>query len=272
MSALRLSTDAGRLALSAGASLSQVSMSWGLRELAALGAEWDRDVSIKIAAWPVNTNSSPSASCMRDSWPRHPQPSEYRNPYVSHRGSRRTSETRLRGIRPGNLNAQRIVAAAESGKYKTMTCIANEIGVSRERVRQVLNTTGHTQFARLRLEWSCPGCGTTVSHTRAQLSRIRHMPAHCRECASAHCKREHLRNGNTSKGGQCLACVRLRLKRVVEVRTCIECGKDLEISQGTSYQIRGGRSLGKFHQECYFAYMRREGRPPNKQKAKAATA
>ena len=177
-----------------------------------------------------------------------------------------------RRIRLDNPNVQRIVAAAESGKYKTMTCIANEIGVSRERVRQVLNAIGHTQFGRLRLEWPCPGCGTIVSLTRAQLDRIRHMPAHCRKCANAYCKREHLRSKNTNKDGHCLACDRFLAKRVVEVRTCIECGKDLEISQGTSYQIRGGRSLGKFHQECYFAYMRREGRPPNKQNAKAATA
>ena len=47
---------------------------------------------------------------------------------------------------PDNLTARRIVAAAESGKYKNMACIARKLGVSRERVRQVLNATGHSNF------------------------------------------------------------------------------------------------------------------------------
>ncbi len=179
--------------------------------------------------------------------------------------------TRKRRIDPDNPTARRIVAAAEIGKYKNMTCIADEVGVSRERVRQVLNAIGHTEFGRLRLEWPCPDCGSLVGISRAQLDRTRHMPAHCRKCASAYCRREHLRSKNTNKSGYCLACIRLRSKHVVEVRTCLECGKNLEITRGLRNQIRLGHARGIFHQECYFAYLRREGRPQKGKKAKAAT-
>lgn len=179
--------------------------------------------------------------------------------------------TRRRGIDPDHPTTRRIIAAAESGKYKNMTCIANEIGVSRERVRQILNAVGHTEFRRRRLEWACPDCGTLVGISRAQLDRTRHMPAHCRKCASAYCRREHLRSENPSKDGRCLVCNRLRWKRVVEVRTCLECGKNLEITRGVRKQIRLGNARGIFHQECYFALLRREGLPQKGKKIKAAT-
>ena len=165
---------------------------------------------------------------------------------------------------PDNLTARRIVAAAESGKYKNMACIARAVGVSRERVRQVLNATGHTNFGprHIHLQWPCPECGQTVKMTASQL-RV-HMPAHCQNCAKNYCPRGHLRSTHARKNGSCGACLGIQRRRIVEVRTCLECGNDLEISWGTRDRIRRGHARGDFHRKCYFAYMRREGRPASR--------
>ena len=177
---------------------------------------------------------------------------------------RRTSRCRacnsenVRGLRPDNINAQRIVAAVESGKYKNMACIAKEVGVSRERVRQILNATGHTNFGsrHVYLQWTCPDCRNTISMTATRLRGLSHMPAHCRDCAKNYCRR-----GHQAMRTRCRVCERDRRRRIVEVRTCLECGKDLEISQGVRYQISIGRIRGDFHFACYLAYIRREGMP-----------
>ncbi len=208
-------------------------------------------------------------------WPRHPQPWQYRNPHVekyqcidcgtavapASTRCRACSRKQQSGIRPGNLNAQRVVAAVESGKFKNMACIADEVGISRERVRQILNATGNTEFGYRRfrrLEWPCPDCGVTISLRPGDLDRTIHMPAHCRMCANNYCRRGHLRSENTrASDNVCRACRRIRAKRIVEVRTCRECGKGLEISKAVSFHIRKGRSRGIFHKDCYHAYRRR---------------
>ena len=179
----------------------------------------------------------------------------------------------MSGQRPDNSTAQRIVAAAESGKYKNMACIARKVDVSRERVRQILNATGHTNFGsrHVRLKWPCPDCGETINLTASRFRRTRglsHMPAHCRKCAKNYCFRRHLRSTH-APNGNCRVCEGIRRRRIVEVRTCLECGNDLEISQGMLAQIRFGRARGDFHRECYFAYMRRDGERPASRKALA---
>ena len=168
-------------------------------------------------------------------------------------------------LRPDNLTAQHIGAAAESGKYKNMACIARKVGVSRERVRQVLNATEHSNIGQrhVRLQWPCPTCGETINLTASRLRG--HMPAHCRRCAENYCQRGHLRSKQTRKNGSCGACLSIQRRRIVEVRTCLECGNDLEISQGVRTQIRLGYARGAFHVKCYFAYLRREGRPTSRE-------
>lgn len=197
---------------------------------------------------------------------KHPWPSAY-----GKRNTKRhsTEGKHARGVRPDNRNAQLVIAAVQSGKYRTMTCIASKVGISRERVRQILNATGYTEFAhRLRLEWPCPDCRGIVSLTRLQLHHTKHMPVHCRACAKKYCKREHLRAENSDRGGHCLACARIRAKRVVAVRSCLECGKTLEITMALRQHITGGRARGVYHQDCYYAYLRREGRPTSRAKRK----
>jgi len=60
----------------------------------------------------------------------------------------------------------RIVAKATSGKYKSMACIAREIGLTTERVRQILREEGATGFRKRQpntlISWPCPRCGAEV--------------------------------------------------------------------------------------------------------------
>ena len=168
--------------------------------------------------------------------------------------------------RPNSLNARRIVAAAESGKHKSMASIAAKLGESRERVSQVLNATGHTNFSQrhVRLQWPCPDCRKTINITASVLRSQSHMLAHCRKCAKNYCRRGHLRSIHAWKNGTCGACEGSRKRRIVEIRTCMECGNDLEISRGVRDQIRRRQARGDFHLKCYFAYLRREGRPASR--------
>ena len=170
------------------------------------------------------------------------------------------------GLRADNLNAKRIAAAAESGKYKSMASIAKKVGVSRERVRQILNATGHTYFGsrQVRLQWPCPDCRKSITMNASRLRGICHMPAHCRRCAKNYCRREHFHG--TGAGGVCRVCERVRRRRTVEIRTCLECGNDLEISWGVRNQIRIGKSRGDFHFKCYLTRLRREGRPTSRKR------
>ena len=90
-----------------------------------------------------------------------------------------------------------------------------------------------------------------------------YLPKHCRECAKNYCRRGYLRSKH-APDGRCRVCMNIQRRRIVEVRTCLECGNDLEISQGVRYQISIGRTRGDFHFKCYLAYIRREGRPIKK--------
>ncbi len=216
-------------------------------------------------------------------WPRHPHPWQYRNPYVKMKRRSRKPQLRCidcsrpisrgapvlrcrpcaglarRGMSPDNTTTPRVLAATKSGRFTTQTCVAAEVGVSRERVRQILNAAGDTEFGHrfLRLEWPCPECEVEISLTRHQFARLAHMPAHCRPCAKKYCIREHLFSEHANKRGICLLCQNIRNRRIVEVRTCIACNEDLEISAGALRQIKFGNSTGKYHKKCYGEILRR---------------
>ena len=208
-------------------------------------------------------------------WPRHPAASSYRNPYASMRPGPKPSykiyrcvdcltEVSRAGVRclpcakrlqrRENPTTKRIITAVKSGKYTTQTCVAMEVGVSRERVRQILNAEGYSEFGHrvgFRLEWPCPECREEISLRRYELQALVHMPAHCRSCAKKYCQREHLRSEHTDKWGTCRLCVKIWQQRIVEIRTCERCGKDLPISRNQLHQIQLGHGTGKFHRACY---------------------
>lgn len=137
--------------------------------------------------------------------------------------------------------------------------IADQVGVSRERVRQIIRQhdlpwEGHgTQ-----LSWDCPGCKTRIEVTIAKWEeKWGFMPAHCRECVRLYlryfCYKGHPKAKDQSrKQSLCLACQRIRSHRVVEIRTCEICKRPLEITEGKMRQILLGNALGRYHKDCYY--------------------
>jgi len=160
-------------------------------------------------------------------------------------------------------NAERnaLIAQLATGGSGGMTlqAIGNDvrIGLTRERVRQILNDMGVVKTSPYAtLKWECPSCGVWIIVQRSVWLKNWQavMPAHCRTCANkvraVWCVRGHLRRSE-GKSRQCNQCWNDRSRCIIEVRTCIECGKDLEISRGVRSQIKTGRARGEYHRECW---------------------
>lgn len=152
----------------------------------------------------------------------------------------------------------RIIGLAKSGLYRNMTCVAEAAHVSREYVRLVLNDDGgFDNFGprNLRLVWPCPDCGSIINLTQSKLGLLKHMIAHCRQCASNYCRSGRhnmvITGRNYNKG--CLVCSREYLAQTVEIRTCERCRKPLEINRVVAHLIRNPKqsAKGKYHHECY---------------------
>lgn len=184
---------------------------------------------------------------------RYPKPWAYRNPYVVRRrgpGSRRLPK-------PLSGSAAQVRELAATGEYETMRAIGAVVGVSRERVRQIIRQHDIPwQDYAVRLRWECPGCGAEIAVNRSEWeARWGHMPAHCRSCSqedqNQFCKRGHLRSEESDAQGACRACHRLKSKCVVEIRTCEVCQQPLPITDGMRRQALYGRAVNKYHQRCW---------------------
>ncbi|KKM14115.1 hypothetical protein LCGC14_1709340 [marine sediment metagenome] len=102
---------------------------------------------------------------------------------------------------PTREHVKRLVA---TNKMESNTCIAKIVGVTPERVRQILANEGLVVSARLqRLEWPCPRCGNPVRCTQATLYRRGVLCGRCsagrhrgqfrtyRQCSVPVCDRLH---------------------------------------------------------------------------------
>lgn len=166
----------------------------------------------------------------------------------------------------------RVALLAATGEYETMQAIGDVVGVTRERVRQIVrseNIPWHDYFVRL--EWECAGCGKAISVARSQWqSHWRYMPAHCRECSqrdqAEFCKRGHLRTDHTGAvnakygSSKCLACERIRARCVTERRPCLGCGRKLAITRGMASQIKYGNATGNRCHSCHIDWVNEEKR------------
>ncbi len=153
--------------------------------------------------------------------------------------------------------SDRIIGLVNSGLYANMSCVADAAHVSREYVRLVLNDEGGFEDFRrkLRLKWPCPDCGSIIDLAPSRLSRLKHMPAHCRPCASNYChsgRHNMVITGRAYKGG-CKPCLKEYLAKTVEIRTCERCKEPLEISRVMAQMIRNPKQAakGKYHAGCY---------------------
>ncbi len=154
-------------------------------------------------------------------------------------------------------SVEKVRELAATGEYETMTAIAAVVGITCERVRQIIRQYAIPwQDYHARLEWECPGCGSWISVDRSRWEHTwNHMPAHCRAChledRSKFCKRGHLREDHHNARGACSACLRLRGRCIAEVRVCKGCGGSLSISRGVRDQIKHGHGVGRYHRRCW---------------------
>ena len=85
---------------------------------------------------------------------------------------------------PERSTTERLVRLVESGKAQSQACAARALGVSRERVRQIVNEQGLTikRFYQPNtlISWPCPGCGRTVEMWSAR--RNNRKTAYCQSC------------------------------------------------------------------------------------------
>ena len=140
------------------------------------------------------------------------------------------------------VSPTRIVKLAESGEFSSMRCIGDHVGLTRERVRQVLRSEG-VSFRKKQeptlLRWPCPDCGTIIERSSLVRNNWRKLPAHCRPCAQVRCPRGHLK-----VAGQCLPCQRAWTRTIIRYRVCVDCGEEIAVTRNDSRQEkRLNRSL-----------------------------
>lgn len=137
---------------------------------------------------------------------------------------------------------QKIRDLIASDRYTTMSQIAKVLGISRERVRQLLTFEDITfnQHRTKQFTWPCPRCDKPVNMKLGLIKRItRPRSMYCGECKPRIC---YGLNGHVDpprskyKSRMCLLCERIRAKKVVRWRHCMDCRKLLPVSAGNANQ------------------------------------
>lgn len=155
-----------------------------------------------------------------------------------------------------NPTVAKVRTLAATGEYASMAALAHDVGVTRERVRQIIRSENIPwRDFHVILKWTCPGCGCAISIPRSVWKQLyKHMPAHCRACAAVYrtkfCKRGHLRSEHMAPNGQCYTCANILRGCVVERRSCVDCGKELPITRNAMSQIKIGRATGERCRHC----------------------
>lgn len=80
--------------------------------------------------------------------------------------------------------ADEVEVLIATGKMESLVCVANIVGVSRERIRQIVNRRGLSLRYSNPLEWPCPRCGIAVKTTTRALVYA-NRKVFCRRCSSA---------------------------------------------------------------------------------------
>lgn len=151
----------------------------------------------------------------------------------------------------------RVLYLISEGKVTTLTCAAQLVGVSRERVRQIVREEGilfqKTQRNTL-ITWPCPQCGGEAQMwTKERNSKAATNPALCSDCrkgSGRFCRRGH-ENPPRAKNGGCKTCMNDLRRTVIAYRTCMDCGKQVPITRGIAAQIKlRGHPAPKRCQPC----------------------
>ena len=87
---------------------------------------------------------------------------------------------------PERTTTERLVRLVEQGEVINQACAARVLGVSKERVRQIVNAEGLALGRRMQpntlITWPCPNCGKSVEMWTTQ--RNHRKGAYCPPCAS----------------------------------------------------------------------------------------
>ena len=105
--------------------------------------------------------------------------------------------------------ADRVEALIATGKMQSQVCVARIVGVSKQRVHQIVHKRGLAlkPSPEVVLEWPCPRCGQTAKSATGVRVRFRRT-AFCKVCSHTGDNRGH-------KGYRCsvLGCNRMRAAR-----------------------------------------------------------
>ena len=86
---------------------------------------------------------------------------------------------------PERTTTERLVRLVEQGEVINQACAARVLGVTKERVRQIVNAEGLALGRRMQpntlITWPCPNCGTSVEMWTVR--RQKRRSAYCTSCA-----------------------------------------------------------------------------------------
>lgn len=81
--------------------------------------------------------------------------------------------------------ADRVEALIATGKMESQVCVAQIVGVSKQRVNQIVlkRALPLRPEENTILRWPCPRCGITVRRTKGEVDRRKTKGAFCSKCA-----------------------------------------------------------------------------------------
>lgn len=181
-----------------------------------------------------------------------------------------------RGPRRGSTS-EKVARIVAKNPRLTLECIGLRVGVSRERVRQIVQRDGLTrvdqQEARRRhlLEWPCPNCGAPCK-TWSGGALNRRKTVYCNRCATTndvgkepkpYCVNGHARTPENLYSGHCRPCQRaaqvLTVAKAREKYTaCNLCGVSLTDENRHKHNPRRCTPCQKAKQQEYNANRRPE--------------
>ena len=139
----------------------------------------------------------------------------------------------------------------------TMACLGQAIGVSKERVRQIIQKKNLPYRSKhnpnILLIWPCLQCGKEIKRMSTFIPRYKSVL--CGDCSTGRgrfCKAGHkdpLRN----KRGQCLLCRAAYRNHIVETKPCVVCGRMRNITYGLDKLSKSVGYPNECCKQCYYA-------------------
>ena len=172
-----------------------------------------------------------------------------------HFAKRRKSDYCIHCIPSKNKKSHsKIILLLQNPKTQSLACVAGIVGLSRERVRQIAKEENITRFtiAERRFRWNCYQCNSPMERNLFQIKNFKN-PALCGNCAQGKgrfCRKGH-ENPPRNKQGRCRICDREYRNRIVDYRTCQDCGKVIPVTYASRAQAKTHSFTLKRCQQCH---------------------